>query len=173
MESLVQSINRELGSDRYWRTLQADDLIQVAAQNEDRLEVDFSRIRARYGHSLPGINPGVIAHPPEFLLHVTRRSKVESIQKIGLHPQGRNFVHLTSRHDYAAKIIDNAPHPDKGIALVVETAQLANSGLHFYQASDHVWLASQVSVSAISFNIEAQRAAGIELVLRTLQPTVS
>ncbi len=165
VESLAQSINRELGSDRYWRNLQAEDLIQIAAQHEDRLEVDFPRIRARYGHSLFGINPGVIAHPPATLLHVTRRSKVESIQKVGLHPQGRNFVHLTNCHEYAAEINNNVPLPDLGVALIIETPLLAKHGLQCYQASDHVWLTSHVPVNAISMkpnqgNSQCTQSAG-------------
>src|SRR5687768_10305732 len=68
LDSLFASLRRE----RRWSDVTTSDLERVVAESDkQRYEIADGRIRARYGHSVPGridVTPGV---PPEILFHGT------------------------------------------------------------------------------------------------------
>jgi len=75
------------------------DMIQalVASSDKKRFAIsdDGMRFRAVQGHSTETVNFNYVAWlPPEFLYHRTATRFMESIQKAGLLPGSRQYVHL-------------------------------------------------------------------------------
>ncbi len=68
----------------------------IYSSNKKRFEIKNGRIRALYGHSVPGIIKRREAVPPKILYHGTAHRFLPSIQKEGLLPMGRQYVHLSA-----------------------------------------------------------------------------
>src|SRR5882757_2424442 len=68
-------------------------MIQTSAKR--RYELQNGRIRALYGHSVPGKLEKVAAVPPDVLFHGTAPSTIERIKQSGLLPMRRQYVHLS------------------------------------------------------------------------------
>jgi len=81
----VDALLRALRDLRRWRDVQHDDLVSmVASSTKRRYEIDGGRIRALYGHSVPGRIATVRADPPEVLFHGTSPAAWESIRERAL-----------------------------------------------------------------------------------------
>lgn len=58
-------------------------------------DTDFDRIRAHYGHTVPGRIKRTPAAPPAVLYHGTAPDAVSAIMEVGLIPMSRQYVHLS------------------------------------------------------------------------------
>ena len=98
---------------RRWERVERDDLMRmIASSAKRRYVIDGDRIRSLYGHSVPGRIDIVRADPPEVLFHGTSPTAWASIQKQGLMPMGRQYVHLSNRcrdGGAAARVKADAP----------------------------------------------------------------
>lgn len=93
LDSLLAAIKQNTSR---WSAFTAEDLIQLTAQAEKkRHEIKEGKIRALYGHSIPGKLIKKLAEPPEYLYHGTAPELIEPIQAQGLLPMGRHYVHLS------------------------------------------------------------------------------
>ena len=93
----VDDLLRSLRDMRRWRHVERDDLTRmIASSAKRRYEIDGDRIRALYGHSVPGRIAMVRADPPEVLFHGTSPVAWASIQEQGLVPMARQYVHLST-----------------------------------------------------------------------------
>jgi putative RNA 2'-phosphotransferase len=149
LPQLVEAIRRNCPS---LSALEEEDLRNLAAnQTTDRFEINESRIRCKYGHSLPEISTAVAATPPAVLYHATSANLFQKIRSQGLTPQKRAHVHLTSDWSYALTIREirtffSAP----GIILAIDTSRALANGLTFLEASDEVWLSTSLPPSVLS-----------------------
>lgn len=114
----------------------------VIRRAEDRFEVYGDRIRARYGHSVPGLAVAEPEDPPEILFHGTSQDALTSIREQGLNPMGRTHVQLSSDVEYARSIAYIGGR--SGIVLVIEARLASEAGVPFLRASEHVWLAWEI-----------------------------
>ena len=64
--------------------------------DKERFEIKNNKICALYGHSVPGIIKRKEAVPPKVLYHGTAHRFLTSIEKEGLLPMGRQYVHLST-----------------------------------------------------------------------------
>lgn len=138
--------------------LTRDELEDFLRQHADRFEIEQDQVRARYGHSLPGYTPGDASIPPERLYHATSQRLLRSIQREGLRPMERRFVHLTSDADYARTIamgVEGDP-----LILRVDAEQAERQGAHFWQANRHVWLTEGIAPEFLQ--VDAQALVGRE-----------
>jgi putative RNA 2'-phosphotransferase len=144
IDDLVDALRRDLAD----RTVQRSDLVEMVAHaTKQRHEIEGDRIRALYGHSLPGRITKTQAEPPPFLFHGTVRDNVPSILKVGLSPMGRQYVHLSIDRETA-----QAVGRRKGAQVVVLTvaAGVAHAaGTVFLRGNAAVWLAEQVPAAFI------------------------
>lgn len=126
-----------------WQDLTAADFAEVIrTSTKTRYEMADGRIRALYGHSLPGKLSRVAALPPNRLFHGTSPRALEAISRAGLQPMARQYVHLSpERADAVA--VGRRKHPQP-ILLLVDAAAAAKSGFAFYAGNDKVWLADEV-----------------------------
>lgn len=145
IETLVDALRRG----RDWADLTSVELeAMVSAATKQRHEVREGRIRALYGHSLPGRIALVRREPPAVLFHGTSPSTVEAILGDGLRPMGRQYVHLSVDVETARAVgARKAPVP---VVLRVAAAEAAAEGVPFFFGNDRVWLADVVPARFIT-----------------------
>jgi putative RNA 2'-phosphotransferase len=140
VDALLAVLRQELsgGAD-----LSEQDLAEmISTSSKQRHEMANGRIRALYGHSLPGKLSKHAAVPPALLFHGTAPATVSMIQREGLKPMRRQFVHLsTSREDAVAVGMRKDREP---IILAVRSGEASAAGVVFYQGNERVWLADHV-----------------------------
>lgn len=126
-----------------WQLLSEADLNQMISQsNKKRFEMQNGKIRALYGHSLPTKLAKTLAQPPEILFHGTSPSAVEIIQKQGLKPMARQYVHLSVDRQTASEV--GKRKSKKPVILEIAAAIAYENGVKFYQGNEMVWLADNV-----------------------------
>jgi putative RNA 2'-phosphotransferase len=126
-----------------------DDVRQVVGRIEpdkSRFAIEGADIRANYGHSLRDRieQPRVV--PPEVLLHGTSDSAVFDIRREGIRPMRRQYVHLTTGRDLAARV---GGRHGKATVLEIEALRGAEAGLAFYRANESFWLADFIPATFI------------------------
>jgi putative RNA 2'-phosphotransferase len=128
---------------RRWRHVTRDDLVDmVASSDKRRYEIDGDRIRARYGHSVPGRIMMTAAAPPDVLFHGTSPTAWASIQARGLVPMGRQYVHLST--DIATAVQVGRRKSDAAVVLRVRAGDASRQGVRFWRGNDLTWLADAV-----------------------------
>jgi putative RNA 2'-phosphotransferase len=114
-----------------------------------RYQLDGDRIRALYGHSIPGKLKKEPATPPDILYHGTVSRFIEAIKQNGLRPMRRQYVHLSV--DTAMANLVAGRRGNDIIILQIRAKEASEQGLPFYIGNEHVWLADQVPPEWIVF----------------------
>jgi putative RNA 2'-phosphotransferase len=127
----------------------SNDLRSVVEQVEpdkSRFSIVGTDIRANYGHSLQDriVQPRVV--PPEVLLHGTSESAVADIRRDGILPMRRQYVHLTTHRELAARV---GGRHGKATVLEIDALRACESGLAFYRANESFWLADFIPAEFI------------------------
>ncbi|MDQ7028782.1 MAG: RNA 2'-phosphotransferase [Ardenticatenia bacterium] len=142
LEALLAAIRQRRGYG--WVT---EDHIRdvVATSKPPRFRLEGDRIGARYGHSrrVREIDPGEPVEPPEILYHGTSRRAVPSILASGLHPRGRQFVHLSATREAALRV--GRRHDPQPAVLIIHARKAHADGLTFYAPTPEVYLVRRVS----------------------------
>jgi putative RNA 2'-phosphotransferase len=150
IEQLLAAL-RERGGD--WASVDRASLDQMlATATKRRHEVDGDRVRALYGHSVPGRIDRAPAVPPGWLFHGTSPAAARMIRVEGLRPMGRQFVHLSVDRD-TARAVGARKDPDP-VVLVVAAQAATEAGVAFYAGNEKVWLADVVPPEFIDEDIE-------------------
>jgi len=116
----------------------ADDEKQRYSFNEDR-----TLIRANQGHSIPVDVELVRKTPPEVLWHGTAEKYVDSINREGLLPKSRLYVHLSADYETAVKV--GARHGEP-VVYMIDTKRMVSDGYDFFISVNGVWLVESVPV---------------------------
>lgn len=126
-----------------WKHLNQADIAQmIKTCSKQRHEMEGNRIRALYGHSLPGKLQKKKAEPPEHLFHGTAPSIVSRIMETGLLPMDRQYVHLSVNIDIAKQV--GRRKDKKPVILIIAAREAHAKGISFYMGNDAVWLADEV-----------------------------
>jgi putative RNA 2'-phosphotransferase len=105
-------------------------------------------IRANQGHSID-VDLGLIpVDPPDILFHGTARSTIWLIQRDGIRPMQRQYVHLSPDPETAEKV--GKRHGDPYV-IMVKAAEMADDGMSFYRSENGVWLTDWVPVEYLCF----------------------
>jgi putative RNA 2'-phosphotransferase len=140
LEALINAA-REARPD--WPNLAREDIVRVlATSTKKRYELAGARIRALYGHSLPGKLKKERAPPPPLLFHGTSPAAAEVILAEGLKAMSRQYVHL-SVDTATALEVGRRKHP-KPILFELDAQNAHNSGVAFYSGNEKVWLADAI-----------------------------
>ena len=102
---------------------------------------DGTKIRANQGHSVKVDVELTEAVPPPVLYHGTGIKYVESIDKEGLLPRQRLYVHLSSDVKTSLKV--GKRHGEPFIYKIL-TGKMAEAGYKFYISANGVWLTKAV-----------------------------
>lgn len=133
-----------------WSALHEIDLAKmIAASSKKRHELRDGKIRALYGHSLPGKLLKQPAEPPAVLYHGTSPEAALLIRLHGLQPMERQYVHLSV--DVAMAMQVGRRKNCTPLVLEVLAKRAAESGVTFYRGNDFVWLADLVPAQFIVF----------------------
>lgn len=114
----------------------AEDEKQRYSFNEDK-----TLIRANQGHSIPVDVELPEVTPPAVLYHGTGLKYKESIDKQGLIPKSRLYVHLSGDVDTARKV---GQRHGKPVIYTVDAAAMHGDGYTFYRSVNGVWLTKEV-----------------------------
>ena len=144
IEELANAIAGQPG----WTSVTEAAIRAVAQTDARRYEIADTRIRARYGHSIPIETPGTPVIPPEWLYHGTPPDVLDAIRNDGLKPVGRQFVHLSATRQDALTI--GQRHSPGAIVVTVLARQAHEAGVQFYQASPAIYLARAIPVNHLS-----------------------
>lgn len=143
------SLVAALREGRGWVDLTAEDVAaMVATSSKQRHEIDGDRIRALYGHSVPGRIVRTRAEPPARLYHGSSPGSAAVILADGLRPMRRQYVHLSV--DLAMARSVGSRKADEPTLLVVAAREAAEAGVAFYAGNDKVWLADSVPAAFVS-----------------------
>jgi putative RNA 2'-phosphotransferase len=126
-----------------WRELSKTDVERmIAGSAKRRHEIVGERIRALYGHSVPGKLRCEPATPPEILFHGSSPTVANVIAREGLKPMSRQYVHLSV--DEATALEVGYRRSRTPVLFVVEARLAHESGVTFYMGNEKVWLADFV-----------------------------
>lgn len=122
------------------------DIIQAVVNSSEKkrfaVSDDGLRIRAVQGHSTEAVDINYVAkRPPEFLYHGTATRFFESIQKDGLLPGSRQYVHLSEDEQTALTV---GQRHGKPMVLKIKALFMQDQGFKFFQAENGVWLTNAV-----------------------------
>lgn len=146
----IVDLAEALRRDPSWKELDPADLIDmVATADKKRHEINGDRIRALYGHSLPGRIAKSPGTPPGVLFHGTAQATVLRILAEGLSPMGRQFVHLSVDRE-TAMAVGRRKSSDVAV-LTIDAASADADGVAFLRGNDAVWLAEHVPARFVSW----------------------
>lgn len=141
--NLVSAIR---GQDGLWADVTESDLEEVVrASPKIRYEIRGEKIRALYGHSLPGRLSRQQVNPPLLLFHGTSPEASERILQQGLRPMGRQYVHLSTEAKTAVEI--GRRKSSTPVVLQVRAAEASAAAVAFFRGNEFVWLADHVPAS--------------------------
>lgn len=120
----------------------AEDEKQRYSFNEDK-----TLIRANQGHSIPVDVELDEKEPPEVLYHGTGEKYVSSIDRQGLIPKSRLYVHLSRDEETAVKV---GTRHGKPVIYKVKSGEMYRDGYKFFCSVNGVWLTREVPVKYLS-----------------------
>lgn len=102
---------------------------------------DRTLIRANQGHSVPVDVELPRVEPPAVLYHGTAQKYVPSIDRQGLLPKSRLYVHLSAGRDTAVNVGRRHGVP---VVYTVQAGRMSADGYPFYRSVNGVWLTKTV-----------------------------
>lgn len=148
LEQLLDGLHSETRFKEVGRS-EIEQLLQDKDSPKVRYQLEGERIRALYGHSLPGKLKKEPGTPPEILYHGTVSRATEGIRRDGLRPMRRQYVHLSLDTEMAT--IVGSRRGNDLIILKIRAQEASAKGVPFYKGNEHVWLADQVPPEWIEF----------------------
>ena len=139
IEQLVDALNNV----PKWKELMHEDIREmICKSSKKRHEICGNKIRALYGHSISKKIMKTVSAPPQFLYHGTTHKSIKNILKVGLMPQKRQYVHLSSDIETA---IDVGKRRDENpVILIVESKKAYEEGVQFYLGDENTWLSQPI-----------------------------
>ena len=111
-----------------WVTL--EDVTELVEDSEKRrFEISGDKIRALYGHSFDIELDQDPVRPPEFLYQGVSAKYVQEIQREGITPRDRRYVHLSLSEEIASKM---GREGERRVVLTILAQKAWESGVKFY-----------------------------------------
>ena len=120
-----------------------EEIVSTDEKQRYSFNEDKTLIRANQGHSIPVDVELEQKTPPELLYHGTGEKYAASIEKQGLIPKSRLYVHLSSDYDTAVKV---GSRHGKPVVYTVAAGEMRENGYTFYLSVNGVWLTKSVPV---------------------------
>lgn len=137
VDELIRGVGRKYEIDRAL-------LERIVSEDEKQrysFSDDGSLIRANQGHSVNVDVELEEREPPETLYHGTGERFTASIEREGLTPQNRLYVHLSLTPEAAKKV---GQRHGKPIVYAVASGEMFRAGEKFYLSANGVWLTKRV-----------------------------
>lgn len=144
-DGYVDSFELVVGISKKYPDFDFTDLEMIVYSDEKQrysFNEDKTKIRANQGHSV-NVDVGLEkCNPPTFLYHGTSQKYVESIDKFGLIPKERLYVHLSS--DIQTAINVGKRHGKDIVVYRVNSLSMWQRGYEFYISKNGVFLTEGV-----------------------------
>jgi putative RNA 2'-phosphotransferase len=138
-QALIEGVNRT-----HPLTMELlEEIVRTDEKQRYSFNADKSRIRANQGHSIPIDADLAETEPPETLYHGTGEKSVASIERDGLRPMSRLYVHLSPDTETARSV---GSRHGKPVIYIVLAGEMYRSGYRFYRSANGVWLTKEVPV---------------------------
>ncbi len=138
-QALIEGVNRT-----HPLTMELlEEIVRTDEKQRYSFNADKSRIRANQGHSIPIDADLAETEPPETLYHGTGEKSVASIERDGLRPMSRLYVHLSPDTETARSV---GSRHGKPVIYIVLAGEMHRSGYRFYRSANGVWLTKEVPV---------------------------
>lgn len=121
-----------------------EEIVRTDNKQRYSFNEDKTLIRANQGHSVPVDVELSVVEPPEYLWHGTGEKYVDSIDRTGLIPKSRLYVHLSADLDTARTV---GKRHGKPVIYRVLSGKMAQDGHVFYRSVNGVWLVKSVPLS--------------------------
>ncbi len=135
VEELIRGVSKKFPG------FSMEDLERIVENNNKQryaFNEDKTKIRARQGHSVKGIDLGLAAvSPPELLYHGTSEASAAAIKNEGIKKMSRHMVHLSADIQTAEKV--GARH-GKPYIFTVRSGEMHRDGFEFFLSENGVWL---------------------------------
>lgn len=141
VQELISGINKIQGHSIDMPML--EEIVRTDNKQRYSFNEDRSKIRANQGHS---INVDVELKetvPPEKLYHGTGEKYVDSINREGLKPKSRLYVHLSKDVEIAVTV---GSRHGKAVVYTVASGEMYRQGYTFYLSENGVWLTKNVPI---------------------------
>lgn len=123
------------------------DILEEIVRTDEKQRYSFNEdktlIRANQGHSIPVDVELEEQAPPDILWHGTGEKYVSSIDKEGLLPKSRLYVHLSKDKETAVKVGSRHGNP---VMYKIHAKRMYEDGYKFYLSVNGVWLTKEVPV---------------------------
>jgi putative RNA 2'-phosphotransferase len=143
IDSLIEALRR---TGPEWREISRADVERVLTQTDKkRHELVGDRVRALYGHSVPGKLLRSLGRPPGVLYHGTSSETAKVLEHEGLKPMSRQYVHLSFDIATAREVaLRKSRMP---VLFEIASGAAHEAGVAFYAGNEKVWLADIVPAS--------------------------
>lgn len=120
-----------------------EEIVRTDQKQRYSFNEDKTLIRANQGHSIPVDVELDVVSPPEILWHGTGEKYRDSIEKMGLIPKSRLYVHLSGQWETACQV---GQRHGKVVIYRVLAGKMQQDGYVFYRSKNGVWLTKEVPV---------------------------
>ena len=145
VQDLIEGINRTEGHSLDMDTL--EEIVRTDEKQRYSFNEDKTLIRANQGHSISVDVELEEAKPPEELWHGSAVKYEASIDKQGLIPKSRLYVHLSKDKETALKV---GQRHGKPVIYIVKAGAMYEAGFKFYLSKNGVWLTKEVPAGYLS-----------------------
>lgn len=118
-----------------------EEIVRTDSKQRYSFNEDGTLLRANQGHSIPVDVELPAAVAPEILWHGTGEKYVSSIDKQGLLPKSRLYVHLSGDKETAMTV---GKRHGKPVIYKILSGKMADAGYTFYRSVNGVWLTKTV-----------------------------
>lgn len=147
VDELIEGVNKTHAlTKEILEQIVAEDNKQRYSFNEDK-----TLIRANQGHSIPVDVELPETEPPEILYHGTAEKFEADIDRMGLIPKSRLYVHLSADVDTAINV---GKRHGKPVIYEVLSGKMHRDGIVFYRSVNGVWLTKSVPVEYLKKKTE-------------------
>ena len=140
IDDLIEGISKTQPFDR--KTL--EEIVATDEKGRYSFNEDKTLIRANQGHSIPVDVELEQKEPPEILFHGTGQKYTDSIDRQGLIPKSRLYVHLSVDEETAKKV---GSRHGKPVIYKVKSGQMHRDGIPFFLSANNIWLVKEVPVT--------------------------
>ncbi len=127
------------------------ELLKEIVRTDEKQRYSFNEdktlIRANQGHSIPVDVELPELEPPTILYHGTGQKYVESIDRQGLLPKSRLYVHLSTDKETAVKVGKRHGVP---VIYTIQARKMFVDGYLFYCSVNGVWLTKKVPIEYLA-----------------------
>lgn len=118
-----------------------EEIVRTDKKQRYSFNEDKTLIRANQGHSIPVDVELKKVTPPDVLWHGTGKKYESSIDKQGLIPKSRLYVHLSKDRETASEV---GKRHGELILYCVKSREMSQDNFDFYFSENGVWLADEV-----------------------------